>query len=76
MRNNTRTIQGQAWDQVAKAFYGSEKLMDRLVASNIDDADVLLFSGGMPLGLPDVDAREARRATVQAAPWERMTGGA
>ncbi len=75
MPNNIRTIQGQAWDQLARASYGSEKLMHHLLSSNTDNADVLLFSGNTPLEVPDVGADETRRAAVQPAPWERMTGG-
>lgn len=71
MRNNTRTIQGQAWDQVAKTSYGSELLMDRLTIANADEADVLLFSGNTALDVPEVSTADARRASVQPAPWER-----
>lgn len=79
MPNNTahiRTAQGHAWDQIAKSAYGSEKLLDRLVSGNPEEADVLLFSGDTPVSLPVVPAAEARRASVQPAPWERMSGGA
>ena len=73
MRNNhsIRTIQGQAWDQVAKTSSGSELLMDRLTAGNADEADVLLFSGNTALDVPEVSAADARRASVQPAPWDR-----
>lgn len=68
---SVRTIQGQAWDQIAKASYGSELLMDRLTAGNADEADVLLFSGNTALDVPEVSTADARRASVQPAPWER-----
>ena len=69
--NSIRTLQGQAWDQLAKASYGSELLMDRLTTANADEADALLFSGNTALDVPEVSAADARRASVQPAPWER-----
>ncbi len=69
--NSTRTIQGQAWDQIAREAWGSELLMDRLTAGNVDEADVLLFSGNTALDVPEVSTADARRASVQPAPWER-----
>lgn len=72
MTARIRTTQGQAWDQIAKAAYGSEKLMDRLAADNTDEADVLLFSGNTALDVPEVSAAKARRASVRPAPWERL----
>ena len=73
MRNShsIRTIQGHAWDQIAREAWGSELLMDRLTAGNADEADVLLFSGNTALDVPEVSAADARRASVQPAPWER-----
>lgn len=75
MRNNIRTAQGLAWDQIAKTAYGTEKLLDRLVSGNPEEADALLFSGNTSLSVPDVPTADARRASVQPAPWERMAGG-
>lgn len=75
MPSNVCTVQGQAWDQVSRTSYGTEKLMHRLLSRNADEADVLLFSGNTTLAIPEVTVREARRAVVQAAPWERMAGG-
>ena len=45
--------------------------MDRLTAGNVDEADVLLFSGNTALDVPEVSTADARRASVQPAPWER-----
>lgn len=72
MHSKIRTTQGQAWDQIAKASYGSEKLMDRLAADNADEADVLLFSGNTALRVPEVSAADARRSSVRPAPWEQL----
>ncbi len=71
MTARIRTAQGQAWDQLAKTSYGSELLMDRLTVANADEADALLFSGNTALDVPEVSTSDARRASIQPAPWER-----
>lgn len=69
MPNNIVTVQGQAWDQIARDTYGSEALMDTLLSGNVDEADVLLFSGETPVLLPG----EVEPAGVRSTPpWERM----
>ena len=63
------TVQGQAWDQIARDNYGSEARMDTLLSGNVDEADVLLFSGETSVRLPG----EAKPASVRSTPpWERM----
>ena len=43
--------------------------MDTLLSGNVDEADVLLFSGETPVRLPG----EAKPASVRSTPpWERM----
>lgn len=46
------TIQGQAWDQIAKEVYGSEKYTDFLMRSNPKLLDIFLFSAGVILETP------------------------
>lgn len=60
--------QGEAWDQIAKERYGSEKGMAVLLPANVEEMDALLLSGETPLDLPDVPVR----AAVSLPPWERM----
>lgn len=62
------TSQGEAWDQVAKERYGSEKDMAVLLPANPDEMDALLLSGETRLDVPDMPVR----GTVSLPPWERM----
>lgn len=64
----SRTIQGQAWDQVAIERYGSEKQMAVLLSANVEELDALQFSGDMDLNIPDVAPQPVR----SLPPWERM----
>ncbi len=48
-----RTIQGEAWDILAKSKYGSEYEMHTLLAENPACLDTLLFSGNIPVNVPE-----------------------
>ena len=72
MTSHIRTAQGHAWDQIAKSAYGSELLLDRLVSGNLEEADILLFSGDTPLSVPVVSEEEIHRTTAALPPWERL----
>lgn len=67
-----RTTQGQAWDQLSKAEYGAEKLLNAVVGANAEEADAVLFSGDMPVTIPSVDATTQRKALDLLPPWERV----
>ena len=67
-----RTIQGQAWDQISLSAYGTEKLMHRITACNVEVADTLIFGGNLELALPVLAHGSSRQSAVQPAPWERM----
>ena len=49
----TRTIQGEAWDQVAKRELGSEMLMHALLAANPIHRRKLVFPANVLLQVPD-----------------------
>lgn len=53
MRTYT-TQQGDAWDGIAFDIYGSEKYMGLLVDANPDLVDVLVFSNGTVINVPDI----------------------
>ncbi len=67
-----RSVQGQAWDQISKAEYGAEKLLNAVVEANAEEADAVLFSGDMPVTIPSVDADTQRKALDLLPPWERV----
>lgn len=63
------TLQGQAWDQLAKDAYGKETRLDRLLPENVDEMDTLLFGGDVRVAASD--APKAAKPSV-LPPWERM----
>ncbi len=56
------------WDQIALERYGDEAQMAALLPANTDEADALIFSGGVSLDVPEAQSR----ATRSVPPWERM----
>lgn len=48
------TKQGQAWDQIAKEVYGSEKYADHLMQSNPQHLDIFVFPYGIKLNTPEM----------------------
>lgn len=61
------TIQGDAWDTIAYRLWGEERHMDRLIQTNVDHADVLIFPAGVKLFVPDAPAR--RSYLKELPPW-------
>lgn len=54
MARTYTTIQGDTWDLIAYRFYGAEKYMRYLYEANWRYADVLVFSSGTVLTIPDL----------------------
>ncbi len=48
------TIQGDAWDLISWKVYGEEKYMRYLIEANWGYSDVLVFSAGVVLNVPDL----------------------
>jgi len=48
------TIQGDTWDLISWKIYGDEKYMHYLIQYNIEYAEVLVFSAGTVLDIPDL----------------------
>lgn len=53
------TIQGQAWDQIARDVYGNEKYADVLMNANPRHLDTFVFSAGVELSTPVIQANTA-----------------
>ena len=68
MKSVYRSSQGQAWDQVAKEKYASEKSMGVLLPANSDEMDALLLGGETELQIPAVEIP----AKKSLPPWERL----
>jgi len=54
MASTYTTIQGDAWDMIAFRLFGDEKYMKNLIEANWEFADILVFSSGAVLTVPDI----------------------
>ena len=54
MASTYTTIQGDMWDSIAYKLYGDEKHMNILAEANGHLLDVLVFSAGTVLTVPDL----------------------
>jgi phage tail protein X len=66
MRTYT-TVQGDTWDMIAYRIYGDELQMDKLIESNINHIDVVIFSAGVVLNVPEIEPT----STTEKPPWMR-----
>ena len=48
------TIQGDTWDLISFRVFGEEKYMRYLIEANWDLADVLSFSPGIKINIPEL----------------------
>lgn len=58
MANIYYTEAGDTWDKIAYEQYGSEKYMEQLILANWDKLDVLVFSEGEEIILPELTDKE------------------
>lgn len=65
--NTYRTIQGDTWDGIAYKLYGSEKHMVWLLEANLGCTEVVIFSAGIELVVPDA----APDKVSSLPPWKR-----
>jgi len=61
------TIQGDTFDGIAYCLWKDERRMDILLAANPDHADVLIFSAGVTLNVPE--APKPTLKTTELPPW-------
>lgn len=63
------TLQGQAWDEIARDALGAERHMDRLIEANPTYADRLTLPAGVQLALPVIEDGDEDDAPL--APWDK-----
>lgn len=69
----TYTTKSQdTWDKISKLIYGSELLMDRLIAANLEHRKVVFFSDGVVLNVPEIDTTSSTFES-NLPPWKRET---
>ncbi len=61
------TKQGDMWDAIAKAEYGTEAGMTALLEANPDYRHIEVFSAGAVLTIPTYEAEK----TSKLPPWRR-----
>lgn len=66
MRTYT-TIQGDMWDGIAKKIYGTENGINVLLEANLKYRDIIIFSGGILLNIPEYTALMINNLP----PWRR-----
>lgn len=66
MRTYT-TIQGDMWDGIAKKIYGTENGINVLLEANLKYRDIIIFSGGILLNIPEYIAPMINNLP----PWRR-----
>lgn len=71
MAGTYKTIQGDTWDLIAYKVYGSEKYMRYLIEANWEHIDVLKFSSGTELAVPDLPEEVEEDAPF----WRQETDG-
>jgi hypothetical protein len=64
----THTIQGEAWDQIAKRELNSEMLMHELMTANPQHRRTLIFPANVILNVPDVEVQPVE----VAPPWKSL----
>lgn len=64
------TVQGDTWDIVSKKVYGTEFRTDVLMKANPDVANVLIFSSGVQLVIPEVEDVDQFDSLP---PWKRVS---
>ncbi len=68
------TIAGDTWDAIAKKVYNDDHAFERLMDANPKFIDVLIFSGGDILNVPEVDTSitTVNMDKSDAAAWREM----
>lgn len=61
------TIQGDEWDLIALKVFGDESYLNALLNANQQYNDVLVFSAGIQLVLPEIEVK----STTILPPWKR-----
>jgi hypothetical protein len=60
--------QGEAWDQAARSLWGQERLMHKLWEANPQYREVVFFSGGEILQVPQI---EIVPSAGKLPPWKQ-----
>lgn len=70
MPRTYRTNSMDTWDIISKTVYGSEMFINKLVEANIEYRNIMIFSDGVILDVPDV-ATTSSAFAENLPPWKR-----
>lgn len=62
-----KTKQGETWDIISIAEYGTPYGVENLIAANPEHSDVLIFDAGIELTVPKI----AEETVNSLPPWKR-----
>ena len=65
--NTYTTKQGDTWDMIAYKKLGSTYYTDRLMSANLECREILLFTAGIKLRLPEIP----EKPNDSLPPWKR-----
>ena len=58
------TIQGDTWDSIAYKLFGAEKYMKNLIEANQELLEILIFSSGITINVPEIPNEETEDAPI------------
>ncbi|BBF42009.1 hypothetical protein lbkm_0691 [Lachnospiraceae bacterium KM106-2] len=61
------TVQGDTWDIIAREQLGDEKYIGQLIDCNLKYIDMVIFSAGVSLAIPEIDSEEEEDTDLP--PW-------
>lgn len=64
---NYTTLQGDTFDMIALDFYNNESFASKIIETNPDYCNVIIFEAGIELKIPIVE----EQAQVTLPPWKR-----
>lgn len=62
------TVEGDTFDALALKYYNEERLASRIISSNLDYCDTLIFEAGVVLRIPIMDTVDTPETLP---PWRR-----
>ena len=71
MSSTYKTKSGDTFDSIAFALLGDEKYTKELMEANPGYLDVVIFSGGVSLTIPDIDISDTTIGNLP--PWRSQT---
>ena len=64
MATTYKTVQGDMWDSIAHKLAGTEEVTAQLIEANLDKSDIMVFSAGIELVVPEFNITPRMRNTI------------